>query len=151
MHIDNEKIVNEIIQFPTTTTSVYYIRRAPNQSIVPLPLSLPPNIQRLDNQGLFPHPLNNNRLVPNLPNNFLPTSTVRGRGEEGTSKVRKQIKLAQKEIIATTSLLLKKEEYTSLLATHGVDKILPIKCLGKILSTPRKPKKLQNSLGSDKH
>ena len=100
---------------------------------------------------MFPSPPNNTRLSSNITNNMSPTSTIRGRGEEGTSKVRKQIKLAQKEIIATTSLLLKKEEYTSLLATHGVDKILPIKCLGKILSTPRKPKKLQNSLGSDKH
>ena len=71
-----------------------------------------------------------------------PTSVVQGRGEEGASQVMKQITCVQQEIIAIVSLLLKKQEYTSLLATHGPDKMLPIKCLGKIVSTPRKPNKV---------
>ena len=77
MNIDDENIVIEIIQFPTTTTPVYFTRRVPNQSDVLLPPSLPPNIQRLKNQDEFSPPPNNNRQQPNLPNTISPTSAVR--------------------------------------------------------------------------
>ena len=131
MSIDDEHIVNEMIIFPTNTLSVYFIRRGPKSDGVLLPPLLLPNIQQIDHQDLFPPP-----------NSSLATRAAQEIGDEERSQVRERIKFAQQQLMATASLLLKKEEYSHVITTHGVDKILPIRCLGNILSTPSKPDKV---------
>ena len=62
------------------------------------------------------------------PTKKLATIAAQGKKDEIIIKVRENIKLGQQQIIAILFLVLKKEEYSDLIETHGANKILLIRC-----------------------
>ena len=78
MHIDDEHIVNDIIQFPTTTLPVNFhqtikkLINCTNTTIIATKYS------KISPSRLFSPPPNNNTLQPNLRNKILLTSADRG-------------------------------------------------------------------------